>query len=129
MMSQRELWKLKNFSTKTKKTIQEMAKEKKMFANDFVEEILDKYIHDEELGKNKNFFDQRWQEVINSMELFTAAQQNNTEMWVEEMQTLNANLQKFENRLRSLESEMLIDQVLLKKVLGIESVKDLGEEL
>lgn len=128
-MSQRELWKLKNFSTKTKKTIQEMAKEKKMFANDFVEEILDKYIHDEELGKNKNFFDQRWQEVINSMELFTAAQQNNTEMWVEEMQTLNANLQKFENRLRSLESEMLIDQVLLKKVLGIESVKDLGEEL
>lgn len=128
-MSQREVWKLKNFSTKTKKTIQEIAKEKKMFANDFVEEILDNYIHDEELGKNKNFFDQRWQEVINSMELFTAAQQNNTEMWVEEMQTLNANLQKFENRLRSLESEMLIDQVLLKKVLGIESVKDLGEEL
>lgn len=129
MMSQREVWKLKNFSTKTKKTIQEIAKEKKMFANDFVEEILDNYIHDEELGKNKNFFDQRWQEVINSMELFTAAQQNNTEMWVEEMQTLNANLQKFENRLRSVESEMLIDQVLLKKVLGIESVKDLGEEL
>lgn len=128
-MSQREVWKLKNFSTKTKKTIQEIAKEKKMFANDFVEEILDNYIHDEELGKNKNFFDQRWQEVINSMELFTAAQQNNTEMWVEEMQTLNANLQKFENRLRSVESEMLIDQVLLKKVLGIESVKDLGEEL
>lgn len=128
-MSQREVWKLKNFSTKTKKSIQEIAKEKKMFANDFVEEILDNYIHDEELGKNKNFFDQRWQEVINSMELFTAAQQNNTEMWVEEMQTLNANLQKFENRLRSVESEMLIDQVLLKKVLGIESVKDLGEEL
>lgn len=128
-MSQREVWKLKNFSTKTKKTIQEIAKEKKMFANDFVEEILDNYIHDEELGKNKNFFDQRWQEVINSMGLFTAAQQNNTEMWVEEMQTLNANLQKFENRLRSVESEMLIDQVLLKKVLGIESVKDLGEEL
>lgn len=128
-MSQREVWKLKNFSTKTKKTIQEIAKEKKMFANDFVEEILDNYIHDEELGKNKNFFDQRWQEVINSMELFTAAQQNNTEMWVEEMKILNVNLQKFENRLRSIESEMLIDQVLLKKVLGIESVKDLGEEL
>lgn len=128
-MALKEKWELKNFSTKTKKTIQEMAKEKKMYANDFVEEILDNYIHDEELGKNKNFFDQRWQEVINSMELFTAAQQNNTEMWVEEMQTLNANLQKFENRLRSVESEMLIDQVLLKKVLGIESVKDLGEEV
>lgn len=126
-MAQKELWKLKNFSTQTKKTIQEMAKEKGMFANDFVEEILDNYIHDEELGKNKNFFDQRWEEVINSMELFTEAQQSNTEMWVQELQTLNKNLQKFESRLLNLEEEILIERVLINRLLGIENTKDLQE--
>ncbi|USI64639.1 hypothetical protein LMK05_07260 [Lactococcus petauri] len=127
-MSKRELWQLKKFSSETKKIIQEMAKEKGMFANDFVEEILDHYINDEELGKNKNFFDQRWQEVINSMELFTEAQQSNTEMWVQELQTLNKNLQKFESRLLNLEEEIYIYQVLIKKLLGIESVKEFEKE-
>lgn len=126
-MVQKEKWELKNFSIETKKTIQGIAKEKGMFANDFVEEILDNYIHDEELGKNKNFFDQRWQEVINSMELFTEAQQSNTEMWVQELQTLNKNLQKFESRLLNLEEEILIERVLINRLLGIENTKDLQE--
>ena len=104
-----------------------MAKEKGMFVNDFVEEILDHFIDDEELGKNKNFFDQRWQEVINSMELFTEAQQSNTKMWVQELQTLNKNLQKFESRLLNLEEEILIERVLINRLLGIENTKDLKE--
>lgn len=126
-MKKQERWDLGKFSFKTKKAIQEMAKEKGMFVNDFVEEILDHFIDDEELGKNKNFFDQRWQEVINSMELFTEAQQSNTKMWVQELQTLNKNLQKFESRLLNLEEEILIERVLINRLLGIENTKDLKE--
>lgn len=121
VVAQKEKWELKNFSVETKKAIQELAKKKGMFANDFVEEILDNYIHDVELGKNKNFFDQRWQEVIDSMQLFATAQKENTEMWIQEMKTLNKNLQKFERRLEQMETQFYIDQMLLQKLLGIEN--------
>lgn len=106
-----------------------MAKEKGMFVNDYLEEILDKHIHDEGLEKNKNFFDQRWQEVINSMELFTTAQQMNTEMWVQEMKTLNENLIKIEEKLASFEAEMIIDQTLFKKLLGINNINEKEDEI
>lgn len=121
VVAQKEKWELKNFSVETKKAIQELAKKKGMFANDFVEEILDNYIHDVEMGKNKNFFDQRWQEVIDSMQLFATAQKENTEMWIQEMKTLNKNLQKFERRLEQMETQFYIDQMLLQKLLGIEN--------
>lgn len=127
-MRKKERWDLGKFPSKTKKSIQDMAKEKGMFVNDYLEEILDKHIHDEGLEKNKNFFDQRWQEVINSMELFTTAQQMNTEMWVQEMKTLNENLIKIEEKLASFEAEMIIDQTLFKKLLGINNINEKMED-
>lgn len=119
---QKEKWELKNFSVEIKKEIQKMAKEKNMFVKDFVEEILEQYIYNEKLNSegNKNFFDQRWQEVIDVMELFREAQQKNFEMGKKEIEVLFENLKKCETKLTQLEAKANINRKLFEKFLGIE---------
>jgi len=125
-MSQRRKWELKNFSTETKNEIQRLAKEKKMFANDYVEEILDKHIQDENLGQNKNFFDQRWQEVIDSMTHFSKAQIENTEMWVQEIQMLKSILENQTESFNQLQEENILLRALIQKLIGV-NVEDYME--
>jgi hypothetical protein len=118
-MLQRERWELRQISTSTKNEIQRLAKEKEMFANDYVEEILDKHIQDENLGRNKNFFDQRWQEVIDSMTHFSKAQIENTEMWVQEIQMLKNILENQTESFNQLQEENILLRALIQKLIGI----------
>lgn len=123
-MKKQERWNLGNFSSKTKEAIKKKAKEKGMFVNDYVEEILDKYLADEEFERHKNFFDQRWKEVIDTIEFFSEGQQKEREMWIQALQAVEEVLENFSYRLLSLETETVIDQELLKKILRGEILKE-----
>ena len=70
----KELWQLKNFPTEIKDAIQKQAKKENLNANEKVAEILNDYLFDIELGQNKNYFDKRWQQVIDSYNASANAQ-------------------------------------------------------
>ncbi|WP_407350334.1 hypothetical protein VNN41_09835 [Lactococcus garvieae] len=126
-MSQKEKWELKNFSVKIKKTIQEMAEKKNMFANEFVEKVLEKYIDDAELEATKNYFDTRWQEVIDGLALFTDAQLHNTEKRTQDISELKTFLENQTESFEALKHEQEDLRMAVWEYIGIEDEEE--EEL
>ena len=82
-MQKKERWELKSVPTETKKKIVRLGKEKGYdFANDFVIEVLNLYLEDEKFSNKKKYFEQRWQEVIDSNQFLTDAFNRNLEISV-----------------------------------------------
>lgn len=124
-MMQKEIWKLKNFPTEIKNKIQELAKADNMFANEKVAEILNDYLYDIELGQNKNFFDKRWQQVIDSynanadaQKILAEAQNENTEAFGKSFSELTKRVIELQNLLFAVHEEVEILRGVQQMVIG-----------
>lgn len=100
MAIKKEQWNLKNFPTDLKNKIVEIGKSKGYdYANDFIVEILTNYLEAEEFNSTMNFFDQRWQEVIDSNQLLTEAINKNTELLVKQDEIFHNETKEFKKEI------------------------------
>mgnify|MGYP000644741305 FL=1 len=104
-MAKKEQWNLKNFPIDTKQEIIKLGKSKGYdFANDYVAEILNNYLEDEKMGGNKNYFDQRWEEVIQSFKFMARAQNKNAEIIAQQNQVIEKNFKELQFQIEVLTS-------------------------
>lgn len=122
---QTERWNLKNFPTEIKNKIQELARADNMFANEKVAEILNDYLYDIELGQNKNYFDKRWQQVIDSynanadaQKILAEAQNENTEAFGKSFSELTKRVIELQNLLFAVHEEVEILRGVQQMVIG-----------
>ncbi|GBG96777.1 hypothetical protein [Lactococcus termiticola] len=120
-----EDWLIRKIPTETKKGIQELAKKEGVFANEKVAEILNDYLYDIELGRNKNYFDRRWQQVIDSYEvsanaqkILADAQNENTEAFGKSFSTLTKRVIELQNLLFAVHEEVEILRGVQQMLIG-----------
>lgn len=98
-------WQIRNFPEDIKNQITELGKAKGYdFANDFVIEILRQHLEDEKMGENKNYFDQRWEEVIQSFKFMARAQNKNAEIIAQQNQIIDKNFKELQFQIEVLTS-------------------------
>lgn len=117
-MVSRELWQLKNFPTEIKNKIQNLAKAENMFANEKVAEILNDYLYDIELGQNKNYFDKRWQQVIDSYNASANAQKILAEAQIENTEAFGKSFSTLTKQVIELKEEVEILRGMQQMMLG-----------
>ncbi|MEY8538288.1 hypothetical protein AALM99_07520 [Lactococcus muris] len=117
-MASRELWQLKNFPTEIKNKIQDLAKADNMFTNEKVAEILNDYLFDLELGQNKNYFDKRWQQVIDSNNASANAQKILAEVQIENTEAFGKSFSTLTKQVIELKEEVEILRGIQQMMLG-----------
>lgn len=115
---EKELWQLKNFPKEIKKRIQEQAKKEKINANEKVAEILNDYLFDLELGQNKNYFDNRWQQVIDSYDASTNAQKILAEVQIENTKAFGKSFSTLTKQVIELKEEVEILRGMQQMMFG-----------
>ncbi|MDM7536357.1 hypothetical protein QUD55_02560 [Lactococcus lactis] len=105
MVRQTERWNLQNIPSELKQEVIKIGKTKGYdFTNDFIIEILNKYLDDEKLNENKNYFDQRWEEVIQSFKFMARAQNKNAEIIAQQNQIIEKNFKELQFQIEVLTS-------------------------
>lgn len=105
MVRQTERWNLQNIPSELKQEVIKIGKTKGYdFTNDFIIEILNKYLDDEKLNENKNYFDQRWEEVIQSFKFMAHAQNKNAEIIAQQNQIIEKNFKELQFQIEVLTS-------------------------
>lgn len=105
MVRQTERWNLQNIPSELKQEVIKIGKTKGYdFTNDFIVEILNKYLDDEKLNENKNYFDQRWEEVIQSFKFMARAQNKNAEIIAQQNQIIEKNFKELQFQIEVLTS-------------------------
>ncbi|WP_406834576.1 hypothetical protein ABLU29_07475 [Lactococcus lactis] len=124
-MIKRAKWELTNFPTEIKEKIKELAKKDEMNANEKVAEILNDYLYDIELGKNKNYFDKRWQEIIDSynanaeaQKVLAEAQNKNTEYFGNSFAAMTERVQELQNLVFATHEEVEILRGVQQMMIG-----------
>lgn len=120
-----EDWLIRKIPTETKKGIQELAKKEGVFANEKVAEILNDYLYDIELGQNKNYFDRRWEQVIQSYEanaeaqkILAEAQNENTEAFGKSFSVLREEVKRLQNLCFNVFEEVEILRGVQQMMIG-----------
>ncbi|WP_270243501.1 hypothetical protein [Lactococcus lactis] len=124
-MIKRAKWELTNFPTEIKEKIKELAKKDDMNANEKVAEILNDYLFDIELGQNKNYFDKRWQQVIDSynanaeaQKLLAEAQNKNTEAFGNSFAAMTERVQELQNLIFATHEEVEVLRGVQQMMIG-----------
>ncbi|MFQ9538015.1 hypothetical protein [Lactococcus lactis] len=105
MVRQTERWNLQNIPSELKQEVIKIGKTKGYdFTNDFIIEILNKYLDDEKLNENKNYFDQRWEEVIQSFKFMARAQNKNADIIAQQNQIIEKNFKELQFQIEVLTS-------------------------
>ncbi|WP_242327010.1 hypothetical protein [Lactococcus lactis] len=117
-MVQTERWNLKNIPTEIKEKIKELAKKDAMNANEKVAEILNDYLYDIELGQNKNYFDKRWQQVIDSYNASANAQKILAEVQIENTEAFGKSFSTLTKQVLELKEEVEILRGVQQMMLG-----------
>lgn len=114
----KELWQLKNFPTEIKDAIQKQAKKENLNANEKVAEILNDYLFDIELGQNKNYFDKRWQQVIDSYNASANAQKILAKTQIENTEAFGKSFLTLAKQVAELQEEVEILRGVQQMILG-----------
>ncbi|MDG4984542.1 hypothetical protein OGZ51_10335 [Lactococcus lactis] len=124
-MSKTSDWLLRKIPVEIKTEIQELAKKEKLNANEKVSEILNDYLYDIELGKNKNYFDKRWQEIIDSynanaeaQRFLAEAQNKNTEAFGNSFAAMTERIQELQNLVFATHEEVEILRGVQQMMIG-----------
>lgn len=117
-MIKRAKWELTNFPTEIKEKIKELAKKDEMNANEKVAEILNDYLFDIELGQNKNYFDKRWQQVIDSYNASANAQKILAKAQIENTEAFGKSFTTLAKRVAELQEEVEILRGVQQMILG-----------